>query len=97
MGLHLWDHRGDRFRIEHRYTRETSKSVYLEAFVNLNQRLAAHAEYEQDLFEAQRLQAGFGLIYTAQCWSVDTRYTEELEERRLGFMINLFGIGGLGS
>ena len=42
-------------------------------------------------------ESGFGMRYQSQCWSVDVRYIDQVDDRQYVFLINLAGLGGIGS
>lgn len=90
------DYRGDRVYVEHRRKKDDYESIYTSLLVNINNRLWANGEYERDLRADEDVKYGVGLLYNAQCWSVRVSYTDEQDEDRLTFMINLHGIGEFG-
>ena len=47
--------------------------------------------------EGENIMAGIGMLYEAQCWSLDVSYMDGEDERKYLFLINLHGIGGIGS
>ena len=91
------DHRGDRLRIEHRYTKDESESLYGIVGVKLTDRLSVTGEYERDLLAEKDILKGAGVLYTAWCWAFDFRYTNEDEDHSFAFRLNLMGIGGFGN
>ncbi len=90
------DGRGDRFLVEHRYTKEVTESIYSQILVMVTDRLALTGEYERNLLEKEDISKGVGLLYTAQCWSIDLFLEKEGEDTRFSFLVNLLGIGGFG-
>ena len=59
--------------------------------------LSLTASYEYDLYADEDLETGFGILYDAGCWSLDLRYTKDVDEIIYSFEIRLDGIGGFGS
>jgi LPS-assembly protein len=96
IGTMVSDIRGDRLFVEYRYQKNFSESVYTNLLVTLNDRLKAYMDYEQNLQDSTKIQSGFGLRYQSQCWSVDVRYIDQVDDRQYVFLINLAGLGGIG-
>jgi LPS-assembly protein len=101
----LWDNRGDKFFIEHRYNRgskevgmdaEKSQSIYTELWLKATDKLRLFANYERNIEEDITIQTGFGFSYKSQCWSMDFRFTDRNDDEKFEFKINLNGLGGLG-
>ncbi|MEW5908478.1 MAG: LPS assembly protein LptD, partial [Thermodesulfobacteriota bacterium] len=99
----LMDFRGDQLLGEYRYRRDSSdesrdgkESLYGRLGLNLFYGISAYAEFERNLYEHRDIKTGFGFLYKSQCWSLDFRYTDEIEDRTYSVMINLFGLGGFG-
>jgi LPS-assembly protein len=105
------DKRGDRLFVEHRRTTESltldpetseltahpsSESIYTDLTFRLTNSLLAFAEFERNIKENENIRSGLGFEYTAQCWSVGVSYTEEIDDQRIAFMVNLYGLGQLG-
>ena len=90
------DGRGDRLWVEHRYTKEVSESIYAQILFMVTDRLALTGEYERNLLKKKDISKGVGLLYTAQCWSIDLYLAREEEDTKFSFLVNLVGIGGFG-
>jgi LPS-assembly protein len=97
IAANIWDKRGDRLFVEHRYERDSSRSIYYHFLLKISDRLSADFEHERSLFEGKDLKSSTGLLYKAQCWSIELRYTDEENDRRYAFMISLYGLGELGT
>ena len=93
----LSDIRGDRIFVEYRYETKDSESVYTNLMVALTDSVKAYTDYEQNIMDSRRIQSGLGMRYQSQCWSVDLRYLDEVDDRKYIFLINLSGLGGFGS
>jgi len=96
VALKLSDYRRDRLFVEHRRKKDDYHSIYTSLLININDKLWLNGEWEQDLEESERVRAGGGFLYQSQCWAFRFNYTNEQEEDRLTFMIDLTGIGGFG-
>ncbi len=92
----LHDPRGNRLYAEHRYARSRSETLRTGIYFNLNPALALLADYETNLKTDQRIQTDLGMIYRHQCWSIDLRYRDEINEQKYVVMFNLRGLGGIG-
>jgi len=97
IGLNLWDLRGDKLYVSHRYTKDVSESVYADLRFKISDSLSAMAEYERDVYNGNDLKSGIGFLYETQCWSLYAKYLKEGDDQKIGFMIELYGIGGVGS
>ncbi|MCP4107933.1 MAG: LPS-assembly protein LptD [Desulfobacteraceae bacterium] len=93
----IWDERGDRIYMEYRYTRDEIESVFADIVVRLSDRVSVYTDYERSLREKKDIRVSMGFLYGAQCWSADFSYTDEDDDRKYAFMVNLFGLGELGS
>ncbi|WP_169728977.1 LPS-assembly protein LptD [Desulfatirhabdium butyrativorans] len=97
IGSLVSDTRGDKLFVEYRYERDFAESIYTNLLFSISKNLHAYTDYEQNLYDAQRISSGFGVKYIAQCWSIDVRFIDEMDDRRYVLLLNLFGIGGFGS
>jgi len=97
IALTLWDPRGDKLFVSHRYKIDASESVYTDLHLKISDSLSVVAEYERDIFNGNNLKSGLGFLYETQCWSLYTKYLKEGDDQKIGFMIELRGIGGVGS
>ncbi len=93
----IWDKRRDRIFVEHRYERDSSRSIYYHLLLRVSGGLSAYFERERNLYDRKDIKSSTGLLYKAQCWSIDLSYTDEENDRRYVFMINLYGLGEFGS
>jgi LPS-assembly protein len=102
--------RGDRFDVEYRFNRFTDfdpddatddrediESLYAALRVELPYGFTAYGSHEYDLERRERIETLLGCIYRAQCWSLDLRLTDEEDETKLTFLVNLHGLGSIGS
>jgi LPS-assembly protein len=92
----LNDDRGDQLTVEHRYTKDLNESIRSTASFRMTDRLTMTGEYERNLLAGTDIVKGVGLLYTAQCWSFGARYSVEGQDKRVGFIVNLAGLGGFG-
>ncbi len=97
----LFDKRGDKLFVEHRYKRDSSESVqdgnesiYTHLFLKISDRLSTYGEYERNIYDKENMKKGVGFLYESQCWSIEVVYTDEAEEQKYLFMVNLYGFGG---
>jgi len=97
VGTMVSDIRGDRVFVEYRYETKDTESVYTNLMVALTDSVKAYTDYEQNIMDSRRIQSGLGMRYQSQCWSVDLRYLDEVDDRKYIFLINLSGLGGFGS
>ena len=97
VAANIRDKRGDRLFAEHRYERDSSRSIYYHLLLRVSGGLSAYTEHERNLHDEKDIKQGIGLLYKAQCWSIELSYTDEENDRRYAFMINLYGLGESGS
>ena len=93
----LSDNRGDSLSAEYRFQRDSLESIL--SFINIKifDNLLFKADHEVNIRDNRRIKTGLGFLYTAQCWSLDLRYTDEVDDKKYSFMINFTGLGGLGN
>jgi LPS-assembly protein len=96
IALRAADKRGDRIFLQHRYTKDLQETFYADAIINLHERIAMFTEYERNIEDGNTLLYGFGFLYMASCWSLDIGYADEEGDKKYAFMVNLYGLGGLG-
>jgi len=96
ISVTLWDLRGDKLFVEHRYQRDTSETVYADIHIKVSDRWTAYGEYERNILDGEEIRSDLGFLYEAQCWSLDTQYIKEGNDHSIKFMIRLFGIGSIG-
>ncbi|MBT8373133.1 MAG: LPS-assembly protein LptD, partial [Deltaproteobacteria bacterium] len=104
----LWDQRGDTLSVEYRYTGNSkeldlnpSESISANLGVKVTDRLGISANYEYNFLDNTRVSTGYGIKYTAQCWSFEGRFIDAIgvdNRRRVNYeiIINLFGLGEFG-
>ena len=106
VALTLWDTRGDRLSVEHRYDRASddaadtgddneTQSVYADLGVKVTDRLRFFADYEHNIEDNIRLRTAAGFFYQRQCWAVYVRFVEEPGNARAEVTLTLNGIGDL--
>lgn len=100
--------RGDELYLRYRYDKadysfyqkddsdEDIESLYGRIRLKLPWRFTAYASNEYDFEENDRIETMVGLIYEAQCWSLDLRYNDEDGDKEFSFMFNLYGLGPIG-
>jgi LPS-assembly protein len=97
VAMLLSDIRGDRLTTAYSFTRDNINSVSADLLVVWNQSLATGFLYETNLRTNERLQTGVRLLYRAGCWGFQVNYLDEPNDRKIGFAINLLGLGGFGT
>ncbi len=102
--VELFDTRGDRLLVEHRYRPDSSddkedgkESIYAKILINATTRIGLSGEYERDIYNRKDIKTGVGVLYKSQCWSVGLNYHEEANDRYFLLNVNLYGLGGFGS
>lgn len=88
--------RGDRLALQHRYSKSLWETVRGAVTLKLTDRIWISSEYERNLKDDLEIGKSFGVAYRAQCWSLETRYEEEENDRSIGFMVTLYGLGEMG-
>jgi len=96
IAVNITDHRGDRLFVEHRYAKNSRESLYADISVKLSDRLTLYADYELNLRDDREIKNGMGFFYSTGCWSAEFRHTNEADDRKYAFMLNLYGLGGIG-
>lgn len=96
VAVNLWDNRGDKLFVEHRYKRDSSESIYTDLHLKVSDRLSAHTDYERNIFNDKDIRFGLGFLYETQCWAFDFNYIKEENNHKYEFKIKLYGIGDIG-
>ncbi|MDX2439244.1 MAG: LPS assembly protein LptD, partial [Desulfobacterales bacterium] len=95
--MSLSDNRGDRLFVEYRYTRDFIKSITTDLSLKITDYLTAYGGYERNILDDKRIKTSVGIKYQAQCWSVGIGCTDEPDDRKYEFSINLYGLGEVGN
>lgn len=95
--IRLSDNRKDGIFVEHRKIRKTSESIYTKGILKITDRLSAYIENERNIYDRETIMSSVGFLYEGQCWSLEVNLTEEPDDNKIVFMINLYGLGGIGS
>jgi LPS-assembly protein len=93
----LSDNRGNRLTAEYRKEYNALESIAAGARVVFNDTISIYAAHERNLFAHIDISTSIGMLYASECWSLDVSYIDEPDDRRYLFMINLYGLGGLGT
>ena len=108
LAANIWDQRGDKLSIEYRYTKNSDEtelnrtdSLYGALTVKMTDRLTVKGNYEYNFLDDEPVEAGLGMVYTAQCWSFDGMIrqrtgVDNTKQYDFEIKINLFGLGEFG-
>lgn len=97
VGAMISDSRNNRLFLEYRYDMNYSESIYTNVMASVTDRVKAYVDHEHNIKDNRRILSGVGLRYLSQCWSVDFRYLDEVDDRKYLFLISLSGLGGFGT
>jgi LPS-assembly protein len=97
IALRVADKRGDQVFLQHRYDKGRLETFYGNAIINLHERISMFTEYEKNIKDGETLSYGVGFLYMASCWSLDIGYMDEEGDKKYSLMVNLYGLGGLGT
>lgn len=95
--LSIWDNRGDKLSVEHRYERDSRESIYYHFHLRISDKIAAYTEHERNLYDSQDIKTAMGVMYRAQCWGIDFYYVDDEDEKTYAVMFTLYGLGGIGT
>ena len=105
IGAAVWDNRGDRIYVDYRFNKlgteedldtQNIESIYLKGNLAVTSRLSLFGDYERNINESQHIRTSGGVKYVAQCWSVFFQFTDEPDDTKYEFKIDLHGLGGFG-
>jgi LPS-assembly protein len=88
---------GRRLYVDYRFTEDLVESLGADIGVVLGEYFFPYAGYHRNLSESKTLETTLGLLYEAQCFSLDLRLKEEEDDRSVQFMVNFKGLGEIGS
>ena len=72
------------------------ESLYGRIRLKLPYRFTVHASNEYDFVSNTRIETTLGLLYAAQCWSLDVQYSDADNDQAISFMFNFYGLGPIG-
>ncbi|MBW2180743.1 MAG: LPS assembly protein LptD [Deltaproteobacteria bacterium] len=96
IGIGIEDKRNDELYVEYRYDRDNIESFYTELTLRITDALSVYNEYERNILDNRSVQLSFGVLYEAQCWSLDIGFTREEDNNKVAALVNLYGLGGFG-
>lgn len=91
------DGRGDWLVLQHRYAASLRETLRAAVTLKLSDRISLSSEYERNLLLHQDIDKSLTATYRSQCWSIEARYKVEDDDSSIGFMVNLYGLGGMGN
>ena len=91
------NNRGDQLELQHRYTASELETIRAALTLKVSDRFRLLSEYERNLKDDIEIGRGLTAEYRAQCWSLETSYKEEENDRSIGFMVSFYGLGEMGS
>ncbi|WP_299981683.1 LPS assembly protein LptD [Desulfobacula sp.] len=97
IGNTLQDNRGDSLRTEYRYTFNVSESLYSKIDISLTDELTAYYSIEKNLKEKKTVETQAGFALKKSCWTFNLYFSESSGEQSIAFLINLHGIGEVGT
>lgn len=97
IGLGLSDRLENRLFCEHRYYRDAAQTFYLDAAVAVVPSILLMGDYERNLNDHQDIRKSIGCQYRAQCWAFMLSFTHEDNDKSVGFMVTLNGLGDIGN
>ncbi|TYT75910.1 LPS-assembly protein LptD [Desulfobotulus mexicanus] len=81
------------FYAEHRYAKDLSASLHLRGYLGLTDTLGFMWEHERNLKEKTNNKQDYGLRYNAGCWQLDMIYSDDKDDKKIGFYWTLKGLG----
>lgn len=102
-GFTFRDGRNNSVNLQYRYDREdtddtdNTESIYTRVDLQLTSRLRTFMIYEKNLQEKTTIEATTGVEFNRKCWSLEISYTDTTDDRSIGFLVNLKGIGEFGN
>lgn len=101
ISCRLHDDRGDELRIEYRYTRDSTQSIYFKGELRATSKLTLFSNYERNLKKEIGIEKTFGLRYESQCWAVELARQElprqeKEDDVHYTAMVELIGLGEFG-
>ncbi len=97
----IWDNRGDELFVDYRYekkaketqTKEDIQSLTGKLKVQITDRFSVNGGNEYNFESEQRIKTTLGFTYKTQCWAFDFNYINEPNDWKVGFRIELVGLG----
>ncbi|OQX24931.1 MAG: hypothetical protein BWK80_18225, partial [Desulfobacteraceae bacterium IS3] len=89
--------RKERLFVQYRYAKDWLESVYADIRLRLSDRFSLYSDYERNLLDGKEIRSSLGIVYDGKCWSADFRHANEEGDRKFAFMVNLYGLGGIGT
>ncbi len=90
--VNMRNDRGDKLFVEHRYTRDSLKSIYVDLIAKLYGPVSVYAEYERNLLIDEDISQVGGFIYKSQCWAIGLEYENEGDDHKYSIMFSLMGL-----
>ncbi len=111
LGANVKNKRGDSLVSAYRYAKDddasgilgTLKPIdnmetwYNEMHFKVNRNLELYGVFERDLYAGKTVEVKAGIFLERSCWSLDLAFSETIGDKRLGFLVNLSGLGQWGN
>ncbi|MGE4520335.1 MAG: hypothetical protein AB7E04_12605, partial [Desulfobacteraceae bacterium] len=99
FALNLSSDKGSRLRLQHRYSYKENESAAVSGELVLSPSINLFGSYErifmENNVEKNEYDKEIGFHYFSQCWDAGLMYSEDEDEKRVSFIINLKNFGGI--
>ncbi|MCW7753663.1 LPS assembly protein LptD [Desulfobotulus sp. H1] len=86
-------HGSHRFYAEHRYSKDVSASMHLRGYLGLTDNVGFLWNYARNMKDDIINRQDYGIRYNRGCWQLDLIYSDDKDDRKLGFFWTLTGLG----
>ena len=93
--LRAYDYRGDSVQIDYRYSRDLIEEVNARIQTRVTDMLDLVGIIKTSLQADETIELGGGFGLTFQCWGVRFLYTDSFNDRSVGVVFSLLGVGEL--
>ena len=97
VGLDLGTESGNHARIERRFTDGSADTIASSGKFQFDPRWAVVWDYERNLDTRTDIKLQYGIRYISGCWQLDTIYSDDEDDRKIGFFWTLTGLGQIRS
>jgi LPS-assembly protein len=107
VSMNLGNRRGDRISFIYDYDQPTLRQgpaqvnninqIRGDAVLNLSSGWSAQFSTRYDFLQNQELETNITLSYSSQCYGVSLVYYDSYDDRKIGLVINLLGLGSFGT
>ncbi len=96
LSINLETRDSGKLNIDYRYMQDDLETIAMDTSIPLNNYIHILCGYEYNIRDSKTLEWNVALSYDASCWRTRLSLSRDETDRRIGFIVDLKGLGGMG-